>query len=130
MLTRRPPAWMLVAGTVAAVVGALLLARPAAAGLAMMIFIMAGLPALYRLRRYARAPRGVDPDRLLDARADVRRSVRDGHSGDGTSPGPAWAAGRVLPSRTGTRSVTRHEALSADDGVTVINQSQPRVGVK
>jgi hypothetical protein len=58
MRTRRPPTWMLVAGTVAGAGTAWLLARPAAAGFLMMIFIMTGLPALYRLRPNHRAPGG------------------------------------------------------------------------
>jgi hypothetical protein len=89
MRTRRPPTWVLAAGTVAVAGAALLLARPAAAGLFMMIFIMAGLPALYRLRRYARAPGDVGRDRSLAARADIRRGVPDGRSGDGAAPGLA-----------------------------------------
>jgi hypothetical protein len=75
--------WMLTTGTVAVVVSALLIARPSAAGLVIMIFIMAGLPALYRLRRYARARADVGRGRPLDARPDVRRGVRDGRSGNG-----------------------------------------------
>ena len=92
MRTRRPPTWMLTAGAVAVVVAALLVARPAAAGLVMMIFIMTGLPALYRLRRYARAPEDVGRDRSLDAKADVRRSLPAGRSGDAAQPGMVSAA--------------------------------------
>jgi hypothetical protein len=94
---------MLTIGAVAVAVVALLLARPAAAGLFMMIFIMTGLPALYRLRRYARAPRGIV--RSLSARADVRRGVPDGRSGDDAAPGrPSAADG---DHRSGTQALSR-----------------------
>ena len=58
MRLRRLTTWQGAAGVTAAVVAALLLARPAAAGPIMLIVIMAGLPALYRVRRQARTPLG------------------------------------------------------------------------
>jgi hypothetical protein len=83
---RRPTPGKFAAGAIAVVVAALLLARPAALGLFMMIFIMAGLPALYRLRRYAHAPLDSGRDRVPSANFDVRSGVRDGSDDDGRWP--------------------------------------------
>ena len=71
MRVRRPTPWEVAAGVTAVVVAALLLARPAAAGVVMMIFIMAGLPALYRLRRYARTPQDAGRARSRTATAHM-----------------------------------------------------------
>ena len=105
MRTRRPPTWLLTAGTVAVAGVALLLARPAAAGLFMMIFIMAGLPALYRLRRYARSPR--DAGQVRSFAAEDRRGVPDGHSSAGAADGPASDADGGHVPRASTQPVTR-----------------------
>jgi hypothetical protein len=74
VFTRRPADWKLVMAAMAVVAAAVLLMRPAAVGLVMITFIMAGLPALYRMRRHGRASRTAasSPDRT------GRRSARSG----------------------------------------------------
>lgn len=79
MSTRRPMAWILAVGMTAVAVAALLIAWPAAVGQAMLIFVMAGLPALYRLRRvFPRASSRSDGS--ADANADIKRlAAHDPH---------------------------------------------------
>lgn len=100
MSTKRPRGWKFALIATAAVIAVLLLLRPAAAGLIMIIFIMAGLPALYRLRAYFRASldRGPQSTRVAGRRQHADRviggQIVPASTGDRQSGGVAAPAGR------------------------------------
>jgi Flp pilus assembly protein TadB len=76
MRTSRPMTPVLAAAAIA-VAAWVLLASSASVGVAVMVVIMAGLPALYRLRHQARTRLIYRPARartVVDARAGVPRS--------------------------------------------------------